>query len=98
MLREMKLACRPDDMAIERYVVQFCRWRECEAFLGENGITREDGRPHRQVAECHALAAALQRFEDRFGFSPGARTRLIINPDERKAMPDTARKRDVHIG
>lgn len=92
MCREIEsigLLYKIDGWQIERYAKFFCRWRQCEAFIAENGISylAESGwKEYPELKESHRLDKALKQIELVFGLQPSARSR-ITKPSVAPAKP-----------
>ena len=84
-----------DDTALARYADLCVQYRQASEFLAKFGAVYAvpgrvgpDGKPgpstgfrtYPQANRALALAAELLRLEDRFGMSPAARARVIVEP------------------
>ena len=85
VLREMRILTRIDRDAIAAYCQSYARWKEAELFLDKHGsvfpIRDEKGGircmlPFPQVAIARSALQTLQRYQQEFGMTPSARTRV----------------------
>lgn len=85
-----------DSNALERYCVTFVAWRKAVAVLKKEGYsieqTNKSGEPYLtkrpEVSIANELASQLAKLESSFGLTPGDRTRIRINPIEKKVDDD----------
>lgn len=82
-LSEMGVVGKVDANALARYCVTFARWRECEEFIQQFGMTqtyKQDGRvvieEFPQVSRASRLSDQLLKIEREFGMTPAARVNL----------------------
>jgi P27 family predicted phage terminase small subunit len=79
---------RADTSLLERYVVAWARWRECDRAIKEDGLmvaTVNGWVKHPLMATATALSRELQQQGAEMGLSPVARQRLMagkIDPDD----------------
>lgn len=94
-LIELGVIGKVDWAALERYAIQFVRWRQCEKFIAKHGLsyevtTREGESTHRryqEVDEVRVLARLLQDFEDRYGLNAAGRTKVKTAQKETESDP-----------
>ena len=95
VLKEMRILARVDRDALTAYCQCYARWKAAELFLDQHGevypIRDEKGavrcmQPFPQVAIARSELQMLQRYQQEFGMTPSARTRvheipgLVRNP------------------
>ena len=90
MLRVMRILTRVDRDALAAYCQCYARWKEAELFLDKHGavfpIRDEKGGvrcmlPFPQVAISRSSLQMLQRYQQEFGMTPSARTRVHEIPN-----------------
>lgn len=83
----MKVGAAVDTKALERYCVDWLRWRRAQAYIAANGetyqLTDDSGAvrcimPYPEVAIINKLNISLLRIEQEFGLTPAARTRIQV--------------------
>jgi len=90
MLMGMGVISRIDRNAIIRYGTDLSRWKKLQQFLAKNGevypIRDGNGKikcfaafPHVSIA--NKLSLLLTKFEQEFGMTPSARTRIECDPE-----------------
>jgi len=86
----MGILARADRDALTAYCQTYSRWKAAEQFLEKNGevypIRDENGnvrcmQQFPQVAISRNLLQVLQRYQQEFGMTPSARTRLHVSAD-----------------
>jgi P27 family predicted phage terminase small subunit len=86
----MRILARVDRDALAAYCQCYARWKEAELFLDKHGavfpIRDENGAvrcmlPFPQVAIARSALQMLQRYQQEFGMTPSARTRVRETPD-----------------
>ena len=99
-LEKMGLLTRIDRQALMNYCDTFARWKRAVDFIRKHGevipIKTEDGKAIKylqqvpQVAIAKNLLAVLRGYQQDFGLTPAARSRLIVpgdgEPDELDAF------------
>jgi len=89
LLRKMRLLTVAEEDALVAYAQTFARWKAAEEFLARHGdvypIRDDQGRvkcmaQFPQVAIARHLLAVLKSYQQEFGFTPSARTRLSVEP------------------
>src|SRR5882724_9045165 len=91
MLLSMGVLSRIDRNAIIRYCIFWSQWHQAQQFLSKNGLVYpiKDGNgkvkclaafPH--VAIVSKVGLLLAKFEQEFGMTPSARTRIECNVEE----------------
>ena len=90
LLRKMGLLTIAEEDALVTYAQTFARWKAAEEFLAKHGdvypIRDEQGRvkymqQFPQVAIARNLALLLKSYQQEFGLTPSARSRLSIEPE-----------------
>ncbi len=99
VLKEMRILARVDRDALTAYCQTHARWKAAEQFLDEHGeiypVRDEKGnvkrmRPYPQVGIAITLLQMVRSYEQEFGMTPSARTRvqeipnLSVDPDEER--------------
>jgi P27 family predicted phage terminase small subunit len=95
MLAGMGVLSRIDRNAIIRYCTDLSRWKKLQQFLAKNGevypIRDGNGKikcfaafPHVSIA--NKLALLLTKFEQEFGMTPSARTRIECNVEDAESQ------------
>jgi P27 family predicted phage terminase small subunit len=91
VLLELGVLARVDRDALAAYCKCYARWKAAELFLDEHGqvypIRGKDGairymQPFPQVAIARSELQVLQRYQQEFGMTPSARTRVSRLGDE----------------
>jgi len=91
MLMGMGVLSRIDRNAIVRYCTDWSRWKRLQQFLAKNGecYPIKDGNgnikslaPFPQATTANKLSVLLAKFEQEFGMTPSARTRIECNVDD----------------
>jgi len=86
----MGILARADRDALTAYCQTYSRWKAAEQFLEKHGevypIRDENGnvrcmQQFPQVAISRNLLQVLQRYQQEFGMTPSARTRLHVSAD-----------------
>lgn len=89
-LREMGVLTHIDGHALANYCQTWARWRRAEEFIEKHGdvvpIKDAKGRVTYlqqvpQVAIARTLLQALNRYQQEFGLTPAARTRIHVDPN-----------------
>ena len=84
-LRDMGVLTQVDRDALAAYCQAYARWREAEEFIAKHGsvypLRDEQGRvkymqPFPQVAIARHLLLAVRTFQQEFGMTPSARSRI----------------------
>ena len=92
LLMAMGILARVDRDALTAYSQTFARWKAAEEFLDRHGSVYplKDDRgnikcmmPFPQVAIARSLLQALRGYQQEFGLTPSARTRLEVEPTRR---------------
>lgn len=107
ILKAMNVLTVADGNALIRYCEYWVRWRKCEEFVrqyglsfpqkrvvgkGENQTTEVIGfQPFPEATERHRLEKCLHQLEAEFGLTPAARTRIQV---EKKPEVAAVRKRE----
>lgn len=101
LLEQMRVLTKVDRNAIIRYCQAWSRWKKAEQFIQKHGevYPLKDDQGHikclqqfPQVAIAHKLSALLTRFEQEFGMTPSARTRIQVEKGARPYCdPEKAR-------
>jgi len=90
LLKLMGILARADRDALTAYCQTYSRWKAAEQFLEKHGevypIRDENGnvrcmQQFPQVAISRNLLQVLQRYQQEFGMTPSARTRLHVSAD-----------------
>jgi len=85
----MRLLTVAEEDALVAYAQTFARWKAAEEFLAKHGdvypIRDDQGRvkcmaQFPQVAIARHLLAVLKSYQQEFGFTPSARTRIGVEP------------------
>jgi P27 family predicted phage terminase small subunit len=99
LLREMRILTRADRDALASYCLSYAQLKSAQQFLDEHGlvypIRDEAGRikcmvPFPQVAIVRSCQQVLRSYQQEFGMTPSARTRvqeipdLYMDPDEER--------------
>jgi len=95
MLMGMGVLSRIDRNAIIRYCTDLSRWKKLQQFLAKNGevypIRDGNGKikcfaafPHVSIA--NKLSLLLTKFEQEFGMTPSARTRIECNEEDAQSQ------------
>ena len=73
-----------DEHMLARYCALYARWRECEEFIKENGMTHtvvgkfgSEDKEYPQVERSEKLHQKMMQIERHFGMSPSARAGLV---------------------
>ena len=89
LLRNMGVLARADRDALAAYCQTYARWREAEEFLQQRGavyaIKDERGKlkfmaQFPQVSIAKSLLQVVRGYQQEFGLTPSARTRLEVEP------------------
>jgi len=98
LLKDMGILTTVDADALAGYCQTYARWRAAEEFLAKHGevypIRDDAGRvkcmqQFPQVAIARNLLLVLRAYQQEFGLTPAARTRIQVNLGEEK--PDAAK-------
>src|SRR5688572_4051207 len=91
MLMRMKVLSGIDRNAIVRYCIDWSRWKKHQQFLAKHGEVYQirDGNGKvkclammPQVAIVNKLGLSLTKFEQEFGMTPSARSRIECNTED----------------
>ena len=105
-LDRMGVLTRIDGNALTRYCTLFSRWKKAEQFLQERGevyLDKDESgrvkgvRPYPQARMAAQLSEQLLRFENHFGMTPSARTRLSV-PAGEAPQDDQDKRRFLKLG
>ncbi len=86
-LRHMKVLTVADGDALSAYCQTYARWKESEEFIAKHGVAypiRDDKgqirfmQPFPQVAIARSLLQLLKTYQQEFGLTPSARTRIEV--------------------
>ena len=89
LLKDMGVLARVDRDALTAYCQTFARWKAAEEFLDRHGpvfpLKDEKGNircmmPFPQVAIARSLLQMLRGYQQEFGLTPSARSRLEVEP------------------
>jgi len=89
LLKDMGVLARVDRDALTAYCQVFARWKAAEEFLDRHGpvypLKDERGNikcmmPFPQVAIARSLLQMLRGYQQEFGLTPSARSRLEVEP------------------
>lgn len=94
-LVELKLIGRIDSKALERYCQAWAEYRDAKRFLQKNGPTYEIKKKGKltyvaqypQVSISKNLSSEMLRFEQEFGLTAAARSRVQANIETKAAPP-----------
>ncbi len=93
-LRDMGLVTQADAQAMINYCDTWSRWKRAVVFLQKNGdvytVKDEAGKVKYvqqwpQVAVARNLLSALNRYQQEFGLTPAARSRIAVGEDQPEA-------------
>jgi P27 family predicted phage terminase small subunit len=101
-LRRMKVLTHVDGDALAAYCQTYARWKAAEEFLAKHGdvypLRDDQGRvrymqqfPH--VAIARSLLQILRAYQQEFGLTPSARSRIEVDPHDRPSKLELFRLR-----